>query len=53
MNLINILMLALLSSCTYSVNLIHTQGNASDVIDEEQKNDPTVSPTMNIPIEQL
>ena len=29
--------LAILSGCTYSITLIHTGGNASDVIDETQK----------------
>lgn len=53
MKMINILILAILTSCTYSVNLIHTQGSASDVLDEDQRAEPTVSPTMNIPITPL
>ena len=36
-----------MSSCTYIVNCVHTQGSASDVIDEEQDASPEVSPTLN------
>lgn len=28
--------LLLLTSCTFSVNLVHTEGNASDIVDENQ-----------------
>lgn len=38
-----------LSSCTYSINMIHTQGEASDVVDENQTADPKIDPTINIP----
>ena len=37
-----------MSSCTYTVNCVHTQGSASDVIDEEQDATPEVSPTLNL-----
>ncbi len=42
--------LVLLLSCTYSVNLIHTEGTATDMIDETQDVSPTVSPVMKLPI---
>lgn len=35
-----------LSSCTYSINMIHTEGEATDLIDEIQK----VSPKTEIEI---
>lgn len=37
-NLLLVLSL-LLNSCTYSINVIHTEGTASDVVDETQSAD--------------
>jgi hypothetical protein len=37
MKFINFLLLLLLVSCSYSVNLAHTDGQASDLIEEDQK----------------
>jgi len=37
------------SSCTYSINLAHTQGSASDLIDENQKADADIKPNLSIP----
>lgn len=45
--------LVLLDACTLSVNVIHTQGEAADVVDEEQAVSPTVSPDITIPIKPL
>jgi len=42
------LFLLCLNACTYSVNLVHTQGTATDVVDETQKADPEV--TAEIPL---
>ncbi len=39
----------LLSGCTYSVTLAHTEGQATDLIDENQKADADVKPNLNIP----
>ena len=37
MNKVMIILLStMLQSCTYSVTIVHTQGTASDVVDEEQ-----------------
>ncbi len=36
--------LCLFSSCTYSINMIHSEGVASDMIDENQTASPDVSP---------
>lgn len=38
-----------LQACTYSINMVHSEGTTSDVIDENQRADPTVSPTITIP----
>ena len=39
----------ILSSCTYSINMVHTQGSASDVVDENQRADADVEPSLTIP----
>jgi len=36
-------------SCTYSISQVHTEGQASDVIDEEQSADADVSPEFSLP----
>lgn len=41
-------LLFLLTSCTLSFTNIDTHGTASDVIDEDQKADAKVDPTLNI-----
>ncbi len=43
-----ILLALVLSSCTYSLNFIHSEGTASDLVDETQATSPTVSPTVNL-----
>ncbi len=40
--------LLLLSSCTYSITQVHTQGQASDVVDETASNTPSTSVTVPI-----
>ncbi len=44
-----------LVSCTYSITMVHTQGEASDVVDETATNTPstTVSPNFSIPETEL
>ena len=37
------------SGCTYNISMAHTEGTASDVIDDTQSNQPVVSPTVSIP----
>lgn len=29
--------LGILSACSYSINMVHTKGQATDIIDEDQK----------------
>ncbi len=44
-----------LTSCTYSINMVHTSGKADDVVDETQSNTPStsVSPEIEVPIKPL
>jgi hypothetical protein len=37
-----------MTGCTYAVTQVHTQGEASDVVDETASNTPTT--TANIPV---
>ena len=41
----------LLSSCTYSLNVVHTQGSAADVVDEQHT--PTANVSATVPIKGL
>lgn len=40
-----------LTSCTYSITMVHTEGQATDVVDETASNTPStsVSPNISIP----
>lgn len=38
----------LLNGCTYSINMAHTSGSATDLIDENQKADADVRPNVSI-----
>ena len=40
-------------SCTYSINMVHTQGQASDVVDENQSADPDISPDISLPVKGI
>ncbi len=53
MKLISFSILMLLSSCMISMNQIHTEGSATDVVDEQQDSEPTVSPTISLPVKAL
>jgi len=43
---------SLLTSCTYSITMVHTQGSATDVVDETASNTPStsVTPTIAVPL---
>lgn len=43
----------LLNGCTYNISMAHTEGTASDVIDDTQSNTPDISPTVTIPLTKL
>jgi hypothetical protein len=44
-----------LTGCTYSITMVHTQGEATDVVDETATNAPStsVTPTVSIPAAAL
>lgn len=44
-----ILALVALSSCTYTISMAHTEGEANDVVDATSTPTADVSPTINIP----
>jgi hypothetical protein len=39
-----------LSGCTYSITMVHTEGTASDVVDDTDTPTSTISPNINIPL---
>ena len=39
-----------LSSCSYNISMAHTEGMATDVIDDAASNTPDISPTVTIPM---
>lgn len=44
------LLFCLMSSCTTSINFVHSEGTTNDLIDGIQQTTPTVSPTLDVPI---
>ncbi len=42
--------LCMLTSCTYSINMIHSSGAATDMVDENQTASPDISPTIALPL---
>ncbi len=36
----------MLASCTYSISMVHTEGTATDVVDNDQKPSTEISPTI-------
>jgi len=38
----------MLTSCTISINVVHTQGSAEDLIDEQQTPRTSVSPNIDV-----
>ncbi len=48
-SLIILVILGTLSGCTYSINMVHTQGDAKDVVDENQKADADIKADLTIP----
>lgn len=39
-----------LTGCTYSITMVHTEGTASDVVDETATNSPDIKPDITIPL---
>ncbi len=51
--IVTIMMTIMMIGCTYNISMAHTEGTASDVIDDTQSNAPDVSPTVSIPATAL
>lgn len=47
------MMMIMLTGCTYSITMVHTAGQASDVVDEQQTPSTSVTPTVSIPAASL
>lgn len=47
---VSVMMLLCMTSCTYNVSMAHTQGTATDTIDDTASNTPNVSPTVTVPL---
>ncbi len=39
-------LISLLTSCTYSITMVHTEGEAADIVDETATNAPSTSVTV-------
>ena len=48
-DLLVLISLFALSSCTYSINMVHTQGTADDVVDETQRAAADIRPNITLP----
>lgn len=46
---LSIITITFLPSCTVSMTMVHTEGMASDVVDETDTVSPDVSPNLTIP----
>ncbi len=46
---LGLLALVTMGGCTYNISMAHTEGTASDVIDDTQAPTNTVSPNLEIP----
>lgn len=42
------LLSVILASCTYSITMIHTEGSASDIVDQEQTPTADISPDIKV-----
>lgn len=45
-----LLLLMMLASCTYSITMVHTEGEATDVVDETATNTPSTSVSATLPL---
>lgn len=46
--LLPIIMTIILTGCTYSITMVHTEGQATDVVDETATNTPSTSLTVPV-----
>lgn len=49
MVIITVILLWLATGCSYSINMMHSSGEASDAVEETSDINPTVDPTLTIP----
>lgn len=42
-----------LFSCSYSINCVHTQGRATDVVDEQQSASPNFDTKLSVPMSAI
>ena len=48
--LVTVAAMSLLCGCNLTLTMIHTEGTASDVVDETQEASPVVSPDISVPV---
>jgi hypothetical protein len=53
MKLISLACFCTLTACTYNISMAHTEGTATDVIDDTQSNTPDIKPTLTIPMPMM
>lgn len=44
------LMCVMCTGCTYNISMAHTEGTATDVIDDTATNTPDIKPTLTVPL---
>lgn len=44
------IMMQALTGCTYSINMIHSSGTATDLVDENQAVTPDIKTDLSIPL---
>lgn len=49
LSILTMILALMMTSCTYSINMVDTHGAAEDVVDETETIDPEIDPTLNIP----
>lgn len=49
--LLSLLMANLLTGCTYAITMVHTEGTATDVVDETATNTPSTS--VSVPLSAI
>jgi hypothetical protein len=47
---ISVITCLMLNSCTFNMSMAHTQGTATDVIDDTASNTPNIAPTVTVPV---
>lgn len=53
MNILLSLIILSLTSCSYNISMAHTEGTATDIIDDAASNTPDIKPVLTIPATAL